>query len=160
MKFANNYYQSDKQYISRQIIIYLLGMPIFILFWILDAIYIIKSIYFLIPILLILSYYSLFGFFSQQKWFKKYSRIIYEIDVEQELIHFTTTKILWKKAQSMKIEYKDVKLKKIFMYWWAKKGIEKTTYILIAEGKEYYLISDYFDEIDEIVQKIESKIIV
>ena len=101
-------------------------------------------------------FYSIIYTVSQQKWLNKYSRIITKIDCEEDSVVINTNRILWKKPKEIRIANNKFIFKKKNMYWWAKKGRNKTTYIFNIEGKEYYLVSDYFNDIDLVIEKLET----
>jgi len=153
MMYSN--YSKDVKYVAQQVIYLLLGIPILVIFWLFIAIMIMSSIYFAIIVALILGFYAIIFVSSQQKWLNKYNRIITSIDFNNDYIKVKTGKILWKKAKTINIENTKIKFKKKSMYWWAKKGKDKTTYIFNVEGKEYYLIAEYFNDIDKVIEKLE-----
>jgi hypothetical protein len=156
MIFIYHNYSKDVKYVAQQVIYLLLGIPILVIFWLFIAIMIMSSIYFAIIVALILGFYAIIFVSSQQKWLNKYNRIITSIDFNNDYIKVNTGKILWKKAKTINIENTKIKFKKKSMYWWAKKGKDKTTYIFNVEGKEYYLIAEYFNDIDKVIEKLET----
>ena len=153
MMYSN--YSKDVKYVAQQVIYLLLGIPILVIFWLFIAIMIMSSIYFAIIVALILGFYAIIFVSSQQKWLNKYNRIITSIDFNNDYIKVKTGKILWKKAKTINIENSKIRFKKKSMYWWAKKGRDKITCIFNVEGKEYYLIAEYFDDIDKVIEKLE-----
>jgi len=102
-------------------------------------------------------FYSLILTISQQKWLNKYNKIIQEIEIEEDSIFLRTSKILWKKEKEFQIKYSDIKFKRKNMYWWAKKGRNKETLIFDIQGNKYYLISEYFDDIDVLIDRLEKQ---
>lgn len=155
MDKANKILEIDRDYIKKQVIYLIIGTPFFILFWIFDAVFGIKSVYFLFTIIIILGFYIIIFTISQQKWLNKYNKIIQEIEIEEDSIFLRTSKILWKKEKEFQIKFSDIKYKRKNMYWWAKKGRNKETLIFNIQGNEYYLISEYFDDIDVLIDRLE-----
>ncbi len=114
------------------------------------------SIIFAALIILVQLFYSIIFTVSQQKWLNKYSRIITKIVFNEDVVGLYTNRILWKKPKEIRVTNNKLILKKKNMYWWAKKGRNRTTYIFYIEGKEYYLISEYYDDIDLVIEKLET----
>ncbi len=154
MNFINRKYTIDTNYIARQVVYVLLAIPVMVSFWFYEAIFIMKSIYFSIVVAFIIGYYAIIYVISQQKWLNKYSRIITEIDFNEDYIQLHTSKILWKKVKEINVRKEELKFLKKNMYWWAKTRRERTTYVIEIEGAEYYLIAEYFDNIDDIIQQL------
>jgi len=157
MIVSNTKIKHDSEYISKEIrsIIYILPVYIILLFVAFyysmrgDGIGII--IFFITFSVLILAV----GISSQQKWLNKYSRVIAKINFNNDYIELYTNSILWKDSKELKIANSELAFKKKDMYWWAKKRRKKSTYIFNVEGKEYYLVEEYFDGINELIENLE-----
>jgi len=151
-------YGSDVRYIEKQVMLSLLLSPIWEIVYVIAMYHLIYdySVIFFVLIIAVMLFYSIIYSVSQQKWLSKYSRIITRIEFKEAHLQINTQKILWKKAKTINIENTRIRFKKKIMFWWAKKGRDKTTYIFNIEGIEYYLIAEYFDEIDLIIEKLEA----
>ncbi len=154
----NSNFNLDTGFISKEIKSTLYIAPFFILIYTSAYFYSMKGFAIVFPLIVIsiMLFYLIIGFVSQQRWLSKYNRIITSINFKKEYLQLKTAKILWKKAKIINLENTRIRFKKKNMYWWAKKGRNKTTYIFNIEGKDYYLIAEYFDEIDIIIEKLEN----
>jgi len=157
MIVSNNKIKHDSEYISKEIrsIIYIL--PVYILLLFVTFYYSMKGdsigiiIFFITFSLLIIAV----GIISQQRWLNKYSRVITKINFNNDYLKLYTNNILWKESKELKIANSELTFKKKDMYWWAKKRRKKSTYIFNVEGKEYYLVEEYFDGINKFIENLE-----
>ena len=154
----NNNFNCDTGFVSKEIKYSLYILPFFVLIYTSAYLYSMNGFAIVFPLIVIsiMLFYLIIGFVSQQKWLSKYNRIITRIDFNDDYLQLYTNKILWKKAKEITINNEETRFKEKYMYWWAKKGKDKTTYVFNFEGKEYYLIAEYFDDIDIIIEKLEN----
>jgi len=152
----NGKHKDDFFYILKEIRLFLYILPFYIIIYTSAYLYSMKSFAIIFPLIVvsIMLIYLTIGFVSQQNWLSKYNRIITRIEFKDDYLKLSTDKLLWKKAKTINIENAKIRFKKKSMYWWAKKGRDKTTYIFNFDDKEYYLIAEYFDKIDILIEKL------
>jgi hypothetical protein len=150
----NILFDIDTKYIKIQLIFGASLIPFFSLLWLADAFFVIKSIYFLTIVVVMLGYIFSVIIFSKRRWLKRYSKVIDSITFYDSNINVTTARLFWIREKLIKIDFADIDIIKKNMHWWAKKSKNKETYVLKYNKEEYYLISDYFAEIEEIIKKI------
>ena len=148
----------DTKYIAKQIKMSMILSPIWEIGLTIAMYYTIyqHSIVFFALVISVMLFYSIIFTISQQKWLNKYSRIITKINFKENSVVLNTTSILWKKSKEIKVANNKLIFKNKNMYWWAKKGRDRTTYIFNIEGKEYYLVSEYYDNINLVIEKFET----
>lgn len=112
-----------------------------------------SMLYFYLTAIYILALF-IFSVYSTIRMIKRQNSTISAIEIQDNSVIFNLDKILWLKQKEIKSNIAEMDCKKKIFNWYGKKTIKEGLRILI-NGKEFYLVKDYFDEYDSIIKGIE-----
>lgn len=149
---TNDEGESRYEYVSKNVTQILVFSPIFFTFLIVIEYFSIgtKSILFFYSMLAFMLFYIALVFYSTFRQLNRQNRTISEVSFSNEDVIIKTDKILWLKAKEYKIKKSMIHIKNRRFDWYDKNTYKVGASIFVID-KELYLVKDYFDDYDNIL---------
>jgi len=107
--------------------------------------------YVVCPFLLILMIFLFI--YAPIKMLKRHNKTIEEISFEESKIVFEVFSALWLKSRKIKLSRDQFEAKETIFNWYGKEK-KKGVIIRLINNKEYYLVSDFFNESEYIIKNL------